>query len=215
MKRILLTYIIPPILALLIKLIYLFSRKNFFGHKDFIKTCENEPVIIASFHGDLIPLIGFFNKYIVSKKRVDVLVSPSLDGIMLGRTIKLLGGNYKTGDHRKKPVAGLIKMIKSVRDENAIPAFAVDGPLGPAYTVRKGAMQCANKCKVPVIAVGAEASKAIRPKSSWDKMFIPLPFSKVKVFFSEKIYPTGDVEMDNEKLEKVLLDLKARLTKGK
>ncbi len=210
MKRFILLYILPPIIALLIKCVYLFSKKNLSGHKDFIKTCGSGAVIVAVFHGDLIPVIGFFNRHIVKNVKVDVLVSPTNDGKMLGRVIKLLGGNYKTGDHRKKPVAGLIKMIKTVRDEKGLPVFAVDGPLGPVFTVRAGAMQCANKCNAPVVAITASAKKAIRPKSSWDKLFIPLPLTKTYINFSEKIMPSGDVEKDTEKLKKVMLELKQK-----
>jgi hypothetical protein len=210
MKRFLLVYLLPPVLALILKILYFLARKKIPGLKDFKKACESGPVIIAVFHGDLIPITAFFSRHIVKMRNVKVLVSPSNDGIMLGKTIKALGGFYETGDNRKKGAAGLIKMIKTIRNEKGIPVFAVDGPLGPAYEVKPGVVKCAHKTKTPVIAVCASAKKAIRINKSWDKIFFPVPFTRLVILFSEPVYISNDILSENDKLSRIMKELKQK-----
>ncbi len=209
MKRFFVLYIIPFLIRTLIRISYFFSRKEFHGLEEFFTQCSKGPFVVALWHGDLIPVIGFFHSRVVKKWNVYVLVSPSNDGLMLGKVIKGLGGNYETGDSRKGPVSGLIKMIKSIKERSGIPIFAADGPLGPAWVAKPGAVQCAHKCQVPVICVAASAKKAYRIHKSWDKLFIPKLFSKCVYKFSGLFYTSGDIKNDNEKLQVILTTIKS------
>jgi len=62
--------------------------------------------------------------------------------------------------------------------------MALDGPKGPALIAKPGAEWLANKTKVPLAKVEVKYSRAFR-LNSWDKTFIPLPFSKITIFVKQ------------------------------
>jgi lysophospholipid acyltransferase (LPLAT)-like uncharacterized protein len=62
--------------------------------------------------------------------------------------------------------------------------MALDGPKGPALSAKPGAKWLAEKAGVPLVNVSVKYGKALRLKS-WDKTFIPLPFSRIKLNISK------------------------------
>ncbi|MCV4784755.1 hypothetical protein OFM36_35525, partial [Escherichia coli] len=62
-------------------------------------------------------------------------------------------------------------------------AFTVDGPRGPRYRVKPGPILLAKKSGRPIIPLSFEYKRRIEA-GSWDKMQIPLPFSRVKAYFA-------------------------------
>ncbi|MEK6555410.1 MAG: hypothetical protein AABZ31_09230, partial [Bdellovibrionota bacterium] len=67
--------------------------------------------------------------------------------------------------------------------------MAVDGPRGPYHKVKPGVFELSKLCGAYVVPVGATCSSAIHFKKSWNKAFLPLPFSKVRVYFGAPIAP--------------------------
>jgi hypothetical protein len=205
MKKFFVLYVFPFLIRFVIRISYFFSRKFFYLEKEFVELCKKGPVAVALWHGDLIPIIGYFTKNIVKKRKTVVLVSPSNDGIMLGKVIKGLGGYYETGDNRKNSVYALIRMIQAVKKDACLPVFAVDGPLGPRFVVKPGVIECAKKNNIPVIGITAVSKKSFIIKSSWDKLFIPKPFTRLAIRFTGEIFTSENTEEDRKELEDILL----------
>jgi lysophospholipid acyltransferase (LPLAT)-like uncharacterized protein len=70
--------------------------------------------------------------------------------------------------------------------------MALDGPRGPALEAKPGAQWLAQKAKAQFVNVSVKYSCAFRLKS-WDKTFIPLPFSKITIF----LYYAMNENLDN------------------
>jgi lysophospholipid acyltransferase (LPLAT)-like uncharacterized protein len=74
----------------------------------------------------------------------------------------------------------LLRLVNNEKDYSII--HALDGPKGPALKIKPGFNWFAEKTNKPTLLMSFEYSKSIE-LNSWDKMKIPLPFSKVEVDF--------------------------------
>jgi lysophospholipid acyltransferase (LPLAT)-like uncharacterized protein len=81
-------------------------------------------------------------------------------------------------------------------------AFTPDGPKGPPRVVKEGVIFAAQMTGLPIIPVafGAARKKLLR---SWDRMVVPMPFSRVVYLYGEPIdMPRdGNAEELRQKLE--------------
>jgi lysophospholipid acyltransferase (LPLAT)-like uncharacterized protein len=110
----------------------------------------------------------------------------------------------RTGKIRdKKGKEALAAMVGLVRDEGFCAGLTVDGPKGPALALKMGAVTLAKETGSPIVVMTAAA----RPHAtlfSWDKMWVPLPFSKIVYFFTGPFYVprnAGEAEKESIRVE--------------
>jgi lysophospholipid acyltransferase (LPLAT)-like uncharacterized protein len=83
----------------------------------------------------------------------------------------------------KKGREALAAMVRLVRDEGFHAGITVDGAKGPALILKKGAVVLARETGSPILVM----TIAARPHVSlfnWDKMWVPLPLSRIVYFFT-------------------------------
>ena len=98
----------------------------------------------------------------------------------------------------------MIRLMKS-----GVPtAFTIDGPKGPRYQVKPGPALLAKRTGQPIIPFTIETS-VFRTLNSWDKLQIPTPFSRARVFFGDPIFVPPDA--DDNALEETTLTLQSAL----
>jgi lysophospholipid acyltransferase (LPLAT)-like uncharacterized protein len=107
------------------------------------------------------------------------MVSKSQDGSRFARICESLGYDVFRGSSSRgqSEVRHLLNALKCGRAAG----MALDGPKGPALAAKPGATWLAQKAGVALVNVNVKYSCAFRLKS-WDKTFIPLPFSKITIF---------------------------------
>lgn len=66
-------------------------------------------------------------------------------------------------------------------------AFTIDGPRGPAYEAKPGAVTLARHTGQAILPFHIAINKGIQ-LSSWDRLTIPLPFTRALVLIAEPIY---------------------------
>jgi lysophospholipid acyltransferase (LPLAT)-like uncharacterized protein len=172
---------------------------DFFKNK-FKKRCPDfeSQYVLAFFHQDELSLIPFFRG-----TQMTVLISASKDGEIMNMNAKLFGYDTVRGSSSRKAVAGLIAAIKRVKQGYKM-TMAVDGPRGPIYKVKDGALAISKKAEIPILAVRAFPAQYKCFEKSWNKAKLPKPFSKIDVVFAKlKNYHS------NQELEDQLLALKA------
>jgi len=133
-----------------------------------------EPAVIGLWHQDLPACLAAFKN-----KNIAVLISQSKDGSKFAKLAKSLGYNVFRGSSSRgqSEIKHLLKALK-----NGISAgMALDGPKGPALTAKPGAEWLSGKANAPLIKIKVKYSRVFR-LNSWDKTFIPLPFSKITIF---------------------------------
>ncbi len=66
-----------------------------------------------------------------------------------------------------------------------------DGPYGPAHRVKDGVLDLAQRTGAPVVALRLRCHHAWRGPT-WDRKFVPLPFSRLDVVYSPAWHVTPD-----------------------
>lgn len=164
------------------------------------------PIIFAHFHQDELMLI-----HTGVGKGYCTLTSTSKDGELMTRVLNIMGFYCIRGSSNKKPVAALLNMIAYLKNCKSTAVMAVDGPKGPIYKVKNGALMLSKKTGFPIIPLVARPSNAYCLKNSWNKALIPKPFSKVEILFGKELkVPNDESDLDSYKniLEAELLRLK-------
>ncbi|MBK9315201.1 MAG: DUF374 domain-containing protein [Acidobacteria bacterium] len=80
--------------------------------------------------------------------------------------------------------SALIQMIRSVKAGRSA-AFTVDGPRGPIYEAKPGALLLAAKSGAAILPFSISLDRCWR-LPSWDRIEIPKPFARVFVVIGER-----------------------------
>jgi len=204
-KNVLIKYVLPPIGMLIIYLLGITYRKEVIGRESeqSLITKGLNP-IYALWHGRLLYL-PFHYRW---QKNLYSLVSPSTDGEIIARTLRLFGVRTVRGSSYKSGSTALRNLIRVVRDKGRV-FITVDGSRGPVFKVQKGILHLAKISGKPVLPVTYGAEKAHVFKS-WDRFIIPHPFTRVVVIYGEPVYVTRD--SSEEELEEKRIELEKRLS---
>ncbi len=168
---------------------------------------DRQPFLMAHWHGDelvLLSLIGYYN--------IATLSSKSKDGEIMNTVIHLMGAKTSRGSSSRGAIEGLLGLIKLLKKGHSC-SFAVDGPRGPIYKVKPGLFEISAKLQLPIFISGVSCSSAIRFEKSWNKTFLPRPFSRVVVRWEG---PYGPVEQSQNPRDLDLArEYEIRLTKAR
>jgi len=162
----------PSLAALLIYILGLTWRIKFRG-VSLVKQ-HTAQVLYVFWHENMLPPL-----FTHRGRKVGVIVSPSRDGELISRVLKLLGFKVFRGDTKEKGSTALIELIKYGKRGFEI-AITPDGPKGPRRKAKKGVLLIAKKTNLPLLAVRITSGKCFR-FSSWDKFMLPYPFSRIEI----------------------------------
>jgi hypothetical protein len=140
-----------------------------------------QPVLFAHWHGEELVLMPFY-----AFKRLAVLTSLSSDGELMTRALRCLGYRVFRGSSSRGGARGLLALIHDVGDGSQA-SLAVDGPHGPLHEVKPGIAELAFRTGAPVVAARVWAQSAWFVPRTWNRSFVPKPFSRVRVAFSPPI----------------------------
>ena len=156
-------------------------------------TLEQRPLIASFWHSCMIPAT-----YICRNLGVRVMSSNSYDGEYMGRIIRKFGFVAVKGSSSRNAVRALLGLRRALEGGWTV-AFTLDGPRGPRHKVKPGPVALARSSGVPLTMFHAAVDKAW-VLNSWDRMMIPMPFSRVLVRFGRLIHvPTGASDEDVER----------------
>jgi len=177
-KRKILSFVIPPILYILIRLIHLTVKKRF----HLPKHVPNEPFMVAFWHGKLL-LAPFIYKKLRKNVRIGVIISDHFDGEMIAKTMGFFGFETIRGSSSKGGIKALKESFGRINDGYDI-AITPDGPRGPYQSLADGIVSISQKKSLQVVAFNYTAS-AFWELKSWDRFMIPKPFSTVDFYACE------------------------------
>lgn len=136
-----------------------------------------------------------------------VMSSQSKDGEFTSRLIKRLGSGTARGSSTRGAGRALAEMTFCL-DQGIDVAFTIDGPRGPAYVAKPGAITLARHSGHAVFPFHI-AVKRYMELPSWDRLQIPLPFTRAMILMAEPIYVTR--ESGNQEVEVKQAELQAAL----
>lgn len=139
----------------------------------------DEPVAFVLWHNRLFLVSEIFRRY-RDGRPVYGLVSASRDGAWLAAFFSLVGIRSVRGSSSRlgrEAVTALVDVVKAGNDIGITP----DGPRGPCYDFKAGALIVSRRTQTPIVLLGAAYESAWRLKS-WDRFYLPKPFSRVRIY---------------------------------
>jgi lysophospholipid acyltransferase (LPLAT)-like uncharacterized protein len=137
-----------------------------------------KPLTIILWHNRLFLASEIHRRY-RHGRHVYALVSASRDGAWLTAFFAYAGLRAVRGSSSRmgrEAASALIEVLRAGYDVGITP----DGPRGPCYDFKPGAVIVARRTGSPVLLVGGEFTSAWR-LPSWDRFYLPKPFSRVRM----------------------------------
>lgn len=184
----------------------LLRSTRFFWRIDLSEKPEDThtPHLYAHWHGDELMLLPVF-----AHRNYAVMSSRSRDGERMSRLLQSLGYFVVRGSSSRGGAGGLKGLIDAVKTRRLNAAVAVDGPRGPVFEVKPGILALAQATALPIVAASGAANRAWRFPRAWNQTYVPKPFSRCVLAFSEPlVIPPGASETE---LEGLRLELQNRL----
>lgn len=160
------------------------------------------PAVIAFWHGQMLPGWKLFDG-----QNPTAIVSTSKDGAILTNLLEKWGFEVARGSSSKSGSVALRQMIRFAEKRYVL--ITPDGPRGPKNKMKAGAVITAMRAQVPLILLRINIHKSKVFDKSWDDFELPLPFSKVTIQISEKIYI--DKELNKEEVNEKIIEIEKQL----
>src|SRR5690606_30011989 len=172
---------------------------------------RNEKFILAFWHGTML-----LPWYLHRKSDFASLISKSKDGDLLAKILKKWKYEVIRGSSSSGGEIALAIMIDYAKNGYSI-SVTPDGPRGPAFQMKAGAVITAKKSGLPLVLAGVGFAKKHSLKS-WDKFQIPWLFSRAQIIYSDPVYVDKNLSYEEtsdviKNCESVLIDLQAQAEK--
>jgi len=137
----------------------------------------------------------FASAWLFRNRGIGVLTSLSRDGEYIARVIQRLGFVAVRGSSSRGGWRGLLEMQQMVEAGETV-AFTIDGPRGPRYVAKPGAVILARRTGRPVSCFHIGVQYGFTLEKAWDHFQIPFPFSSVVMFCAPPIRVPADAASD-------------------
>jgi lysophospholipid acyltransferase (LPLAT)-like uncharacterized protein len=139
--------------------------------------------------------------------KLGFLISPSVDGEIGAMLVRSMGAVAIRGSSTYTGARALRDYYQALTQDGLSPAITPDGPRGPLWKAKPGAILLAQMSQRPIIPMAYAASRAW--SIQWDRFVIPWPFARVAIVVGEPLYvPKG---LDAVALERFQGELEQRL----
>lgn len=155
-------------------------------------------------HGAVIPVcwhqhLLLCGRYVVTRKRhgmkAGFMISPSVDGEAPTQLAQRYGAHVVRGSGSYTGVRAVRGVYQAVVKDQISALITPDGPRGPRFDFKPGAIFTAQITGVPIVPLAFAATPA-RVLGTWDKFVLPIPFSRVVITVGEAVYVPR--ELDDE-----------------
>jgi lysophospholipid acyltransferase (LPLAT)-like uncharacterized protein len=111
--------------------------------------------------------------------KVGFLISPSVDGEIAAMLVRRVGGHVIRGSSTNTGARALRDYYRVLTEEQVSPVITPDGPRGPAFVFKPGAILLSQMSGRPIVAIAYAAKRAWLV--NWDRFVIPVPFSRIAI----------------------------------
>jgi lysophospholipid acyltransferase (LPLAT)-like uncharacterized protein len=207
--RLFLYKILVPVGLSLMRLVWRWSRViQVIGAEHIAAALERAPSFIPVYwHQHQLFCVKLLLEQREAGLKLGFLISPSVDGEIGAMIVRNLGGEVIRGSSTHTGARALRDYYQALAHQGVSPAITPDGPRGPPWKFKPGAVLLAQLSGRPMIPLSYAASKAWKIK--WDRFVIPRPLAKVVIVAGEPVYvPKG---LDAAGLERLQQDMERRL----
>jgi lysophospholipid acyltransferase (LPLAT)-like uncharacterized protein len=152
---------------------------------------DHGAVVPVCWHQHLIYCSRFIASHPVRGFKAGLLISPSVDGEFPSILAGLYGVRVIRGSGTYTGPQAVRALRRVVTHERVSPLLTPDGPHGPRFDFKGGAIAVAQLSGVPIVplAYAARSAKVLR---SWDKFILPRPFTRVVLVVGEPYVPSAE-----------------------
>ena len=147
---------------------------------------RNTPIIYVHWHRHI-----FVTIYRFKNTGARPLISLSEDGELVSQVAVEFGMNPVRGSSSKGGARAFLKLVDTVKKDNAEVLITADGPKGPARRIKD--IRLAQKTDSVIVPISWHASREKVFEKSWDQFKIPLPFSTITYVYGDPFAIPRDV----------------------
>lgn len=151
-----------------------------YEHLDSLVDCGKR-AIFTFWHSCILSATWFWRK-----RGIVVMSSVSRDAEYTGRVIKRFGYGTARGSSTRGGGRALAEMAQCL-DKGIEVAFTIDGPRGPAYQAKPGAVTLARHTGQAILPFHITTRYHVE-LPSWDRLNLPLPFSRALTLIGDPIH---------------------------
>jgi lysophospholipid acyltransferase (LPLAT)-like uncharacterized protein len=163
---------------------------------------EGQNFLYAFWHGR-----QFLLFYTHRNTGVIIPASESRDGEIQAAVLSRFGFDVVRGSSKRRGDRALLGMVDGLRKGKRV-AIAVDGPRGPVYVVKPGAIYLAGKLNKPIVPVAVSVKRRWILSKVWDQYMLPVPFTSGVVVYGQPVLvkgtDEGELEAKRRELEEAL-----------
>lgn len=156
-------------------------------------TAGDVPALYISWHEQLMPFISYAMNVFNLNKLV-TLIEGGDRGLLLRYAVLGVGGQVSVPvQYQSGSLSGGRNLLSLIRKmKGGMNGFmAPDGPDGPCFKAKPGAMFIAKKSGAKVLPTGTWMERGTRV-NRWDQYMVPFPFTKITVAFGKPFVYTDD-----------------------
>ncbi len=188
-------------------LVYKTTRWEIRGVDNMVKTWEKEKnIILTAWHGRALMLPNFLKYYAHSPAfQMDALVSLHQDGRLIAAFLQKFGIGIISGSTNRGAKGAAVGLMHALQEGHAITIIS-DGPRGPRMHMGKSPLYYASKTGKTIFGMTYSISNAKIIEKAWDKMMIPLPFSKGVCLVTEGMKLPENASEDDLEISRINLE---------
>lgn len=187
MQKKLTAWLVPRLIFLIHKLMAWTIRWEFVGER---YQPGQAPYILSFWHARILMM-----PYAYRGWNGSMLISEHRDGAYIADAVELMGIQSSRGSSTRGGARALLEMIRIARNGRSL-GITPDGPKGPKEVVQPGTVQLSKKSGLPLRAV-CYATKRHWRANSWDRFYIPKPFTRGVFVIGEPVFADSDDDAKN------------------
>lgn len=161
--------------------------------------------ILATWHRDYVALFRMFRE-----RSVLAVTNQSHRGQVIANICHR--SRMRTVQVRRTGTKHMLDSLNQIsKDQHAI-AVTVDGPLGPAFQVKRVVVHLAARLQCPIVPVSVAIGRQYVCKDRWDRLGIPCPLTTVGIVLGSPIEVSGDKSRIDRRA--IAADVKAAIESG-
>lgn len=158
------------------------------GWENFEAASRDTHVPIHTLWHDCIYLAIYFWR----RRGIAYMTSQSFDGEYIARFLQRFGFGAVRGSSTRGGVGAMVEMARLLRAGVPV-GFTLDGPKGPRRVAKMGAVLLAKKSGQPILPFNVTAMRHWQAPS-WDKLQVPMPFTRALVSIATPIFVPADAD---------------------
>lgn len=195
--------------ACILEVLWRTSRLRIIGLERLETLLKEQGAVVPVFwHQHLLMCARFMASKLIRGMKPGFMISPSVDGQAPTMLAEFYGCHVVRGSGSYTGVRAVRGVYNAIVKEGISPTITPDGPRGPRFKMKPGAIFTAQISGKPVVPI-AYAARPAKLLRTWDKFVIPWPFAKLRIAVGEPYFPPK--RMSEEEMAAAQKELERRL----